>query len=229
MPSNWQSVDSNFPSFTGEESPTQQIRALHNYLFCLKQELQYSLRNLTAENWNAAALDSLTEDAKQAVAGQLASISGQVAQLKVQVDSLQGRVTDMGDLSKRMDAVEENATYLEQRMETAEGNVVALQETAADHEQRLAAQETAVEDLSGRTDAVEADMLTMDADLAALTQTVTDLNAAMQRLQETVDGVIQTPEDGSTTLGKEGGKLYLVGEIYLNGVLLEQGGTDETT
>ena len=38
----------------------------------------------------------------------------------------------------------------------------------------------------------------------------------------------QTAEDGSATLGKEGQVLRLVGQVYLNGTLLNQGGTDET-
>lgn len=225
MPSNWQSVDSNFPSFTGDESPTQQIRALHNYLYCLKEQLQYSLQNLTSENWNVAALNSLTEDAKSAFSEQLTSIVNQVAQLKIQVETLQGRVTDMGDLGARVTSVEEGITYLEQRMDAAEENVTDLQEMAADYELRIVAQETAVEDLTERTDGIEADMLTMDEELATLTQTVTELDTALENLQ----AILSRAEDGSTTLGKVDGKLYLVGEVYLNGVLLEQGGTDETT
>lgn len=186
MPSNWMSVDSNFPSFTGEESPTQQIRALHNYLFCLKEQLQYSLQNLTADNWNGSALQSLTDDARDQLSAQLATISNQVSQLKVQVETLQGRVTDVSDLSSRITDAEEKTAALETRMDTA------------------------------------------DAQIAELTETTAALDAAFTELFEIVDGVIQTAEDGSATLGKEGSKLYLVGEVYVNGVLLEQGGTDET-
>ena len=71
MPSNWLSIDSNFPSFTGEESPEQQIRALHNYLFQLREGLQYSLQNLTADNFNATALQNLSDAQKNEVTTQL--------------------------------------------------------------------------------------------------------------------------------------------------------------
>lgn len=225
MPSNWQAVDSNFPSFTGDESPTQQIRALHNYLYCLKEQLQYSLQNLTSENWNVSALNSLTEDTKNALAGQLSAISSQVSQLKVQVETLQGRVTDVGDLGGRVTALEEDETYLEQRMDAADEAITSLQNTASDHEQRITTQETAVEELTEQADRTETAVAAMDDELAALTQTVSELDAAVKSVQT----VIQSAEDGSSTIGQEGGKLYLVGEVYVNGVLLEQGGTNETT
>lgn len=189
MPSNWMSVDSNFPSFTGEESPTQQIRMLHNYLYCLKEQLFYSLQNLTADNWNASALQSLTDGAKDQLSTQIAGISSQLAQLKLQVDALQGRVTDTSDFDKRITAVEEASAYWEQRLGNAESDVIALQGDIADHEQRIFDQETAAAELSA---------------------------------------IIQTAEDGSVTLGKEGQVLRLVGQVYLNGTLLNQGGTDET-
>ena len=80
MGSNWLAVDSNFPSFTGRESPTEQIRALHNYLFCLKEQLQYSLNNLTADNWNTDALDSLTADAKEQLRIGISSMTNQLTQ-----------------------------------------------------------------------------------------------------------------------------------------------------
>lgn len=225
MPSNWQAVDSNFPSFTGKESPEQQIRALHNYLFCLKDQLKYSLNNLTSENWNADALNKLTDGAKGELAAQLASIAGQVSQLKTQVTSLQGRVTDMGDLGSRIAAAEEAITYLQPRMETAEGDIKALQETAADLEQRVSNQETTLEGLTEQADRTEATVIAMDEELAALAQTTSDLDLAVKN----ICSVLQVADDGSATLGKEGGKLYLVGEIYVNGVLLEQGGTNEAT
>lgn len=189
MPSNWLSVDSNFPSFTGEESATQQIRMLHNYLFCLKEHLQYSLQNLTADNWNASALQSLTDGAKDQLGTQLSGISSQLAQLKLQVDALQGRVTDTSDFDKRITAVEEASVYWEQRLGNAESDVIALQVDVAGHEQRISDLEKAIEELSA---------------------------------------VIQTAEDGSVTIGTEGQVLHLVGEVYLNGTLLNQGGTDET-
>lgn len=225
MPSSWQAVDSNFPSFTGDESPEQQIRALHNYLFCLKEQLQYSLQNLTSENWNVSALNDLTEDAKNAFSGQLSSIANQVAQLKVQVETLQGRVVDVGNLGARVTTVEESVAYLELRMDTAEDMITELQNTESDHDQRIAAQEVAAEDLSERVNGVEATVFAIDDELGALVQTVLDLDASVK----SICSVIQADTDGNATLGKEGSKLYLVGEIYVNGVLLEQGGANEIT
>ena len=180
MPSNWLSVDNNFPSFTGKENPVEQIRALHNYLFCLKDELKYTLQNLTADNWNEAALASLTDGAKDALAKQLSSMGNQVSELKQSVEMLNAKVNDLVGLVARVSS-----------LETKDAEIL----------ERLAIEEAATAEFA----------------------------EAITELQTTVADVIQKAEDGSYTLGKTDGKLHLVGEIYLNGVLLSQGGTDETT
>lgn len=53
MSNNLQALDE-FPTFTGEESPQEQIRQLQNYLFIVKEQLQYAMRNIGIDNLNAA-------------------------------------------------------------------------------------------------------------------------------------------------------------------------------
>ena len=247
MPSNWLSIDSNFPSFTGEESPEQQIRALHNYLFQLREGLQYSLQNLTADNFNTAALQNLTDAQKNEVTTQLEKVYTQLNQMAAEIDRLSGRVSGTENLSGRMTTAEGEITALKGRVKLTEGNI----EDLAD---RATTAETDIDDLRDRMKTAEADIGSLKGwatitegnveDLASRVkqleddQTLDDLQEAVTGeggLQEQMDaakkglekisGAVQVADDGSVTVGSEGKPLRLVGQVYINGMLYEQGGT----
>lgn len=61
MSSNLQALD-DFPSFTGEESPQEQIRQLQNYLFVVAEQLKYTMRNLGVDNLNPKQWDAMKEE-----------------------------------------------------------------------------------------------------------------------------------------------------------------------
>lgn len=247
MPSNWLSIDSNFPSFTGEESPEQQIRALHNYLFQLREGLQYSLQNLTADNFNATALQNLSDAQKNEVTTQLQKVYTLLNQMAAEIDSLSGRVSGTENLSGRMTTAEGEITALKGRTKLTEENI----EDLAD---RTTAAETDIDDLQDRAKTAESDIGSLKGratitegnveDLAGRVkqleddQTLDDLQEAVTGeggLQEQMDttkqelekisGAVRVADDGSVTVGSEGKPLRLVGQVYINGVLYEQGGT----
>lgn len=247
MPSNWLSFDSNFPSFTGEETPEQQIRALHNYLFQLREGLQYSLQNLTADNFNTAALQNMTDAQKNEVTIQLEKVYSQLNQMTTEIDRLSGRVSGTENLSGRMTTAEGEITALKGRTTLTEENI----EDLAD---RTTAAETDIDDLQGRMDTVESDIgslkgratiiegnvenlagrvkqLEDDQTLDDLQEAVTgegglqDQVAAAKQELEKISGAVQVAEGDSVTVGSEGKPLHLVGQVYINGALYEQGDT----
>lgn len=205
MPSNWLSMDDNFPTFTGEESPKQQIEALHNYLYQMREGLQYSLRNLTSENFNAVALQNMTEEQKQAVSKDLQKLIAQVNQFSSELRSLSARVSGVEDVAGRVTKVEEELSYLQTDVAGNKTAIKGLQE-----------------DVAG--------VLEKQEELDALQETVngeTGILAQLEQIQQTVEeiaGAVQIAEDGSATIGAEEKILNLVGTIYINGVLYEQGG-----
>lgn len=95
MPSNLLPIDTNFPTFTGEETEEEQIQQLVNYLYQLRESLQYSLQNLSKENFNAAALDNLTKEASQAVAEELQKVMNALSQLNAEISGMQGKLGGM--------------------------------------------------------------------------------------------------------------------------------------
>lgn len=139
MPSNLLLIDAGFPTFTGEESPKQQIRALHDYMFQLREGLEYSLRNLTKENFNAAALESMTSEQQSAVTEELKKVYALLNQMSAQIQALQGKVTNAEGLNSRVEELEEET-------EALGGWVVAVERTAEEAEQTAAeAKQTATE------------------------------------------------------------------------------------
>lgn len=49
MARSWQAFDISFPSFSGKETEKQKVEKLHNYLFQLKQGLQFVLQSMDTE------------------------------------------------------------------------------------------------------------------------------------------------------------------------------------
>lgn len=220
MPSNWLSIDSNFPSFTGEESPEQQIRALHNYLFQLREGLQYSLQNLTADNFNTAALQNLTDAQKNEVTAQLEKVYTQLNQMAAEIDRLSGRVSGTENLSGRMTTAEGEITALKGRTKLTEENIEDLADRTTAAEGGIDDLQEAVTGEGGLQERVAdlEDAVTGEGGLQE------QMDATEQELEK-ISGAVQVADDGSITVGSEGKPLRLVGQIYINGVLYEQGGT----
>ena len=134
MPSNWWAIDTNFPSFTGEETPTQQIQALHDYLYQLRQSLQYSMQNLSAENFNETALRNLTDAQKNEMeklladvrtelnrlSGSVGSFSSRLSTAEKEITTLKKKDTDIRDLEEWTGAAEQQLQELQTKLEGLE-------------------------------------------------------------------------------------------------------------
>lgn len=219
MPNNFLAIDTNFPTFTGEEPVEEQVRGLTNYLYQLRESLQYSLQNLSTDNFNAAALDSLSEEAKGEIGKQLQKIDGELNLLQQEVNALKGRVSGVDELKGRMDSVEGNITDLKARMDAAESDVEALgawsteqEKLTGEHGQRLQNAEEELADLKSEAE-------NTGQRVSALGELVESMDTDVAELQSAV----QVAGDGSATVGAQGKELHLVGTIYINGVLFEGG------
>lgn len=110
MSSNLQALDE-FPTFTGEESPQEQIRQLQNYLYIVVEQLKYSLRNLGIENLNQGQWDSMkTETLKGLVAdmitaGILKSKDGKTFYLDLDNGVLKMQVTELSVMGKTVQEI----------------------------------------------------------------------------------------------------------------------------
>ena len=107
MPNNWQMVDSNFPTITGDEPVKEQIGKIIDYLQILTEQLQYQLQNLDSSNWNASALTQLEDSAVE-------RISATLTELNSKLDAVAGRISSAEGIVGRMKTVEDSISALQQ-------------------------------------------------------------------------------------------------------------------
>ena len=182
--------------------------------------LQYSLQNLTADNFNAAALQNLSDAQKNEVANQLQKVYTLLNQMSTEIDSLSGRVSGTENLSGRVTTAESKIDDLEEWTDAAERQIGDLQ-------RRVDTAEEATGDLAGRVKQLEDDQTLEQLQEAVMGEggLQEQVRTAQQDLRQ-ISGIVQVAEDGSIIVGAEGKTMNLVGQIYINGVLIEQGGTE---
>ncbi|NLB82001.1 MAG: hypothetical protein GX800_10435, partial [Clostridiaceae bacterium] len=67
MPSGISNIDLRFPNFTGQETNDQKLRMILDYLYMLREYLQYLLHNLSPDNFNQTALDGFIDEIRAGV------------------------------------------------------------------------------------------------------------------------------------------------------------------
>lgn len=233
MPSNFMSLD-DFPTFTGQESPKEQIQALHNYLFVMREQLVYMLQNLSIDNWNASALQTLTEGTQAEFVKTLQTVSGQLSQLKSQVDSLSGRVSGTESLSGRILSLEENMGVVTVWAAEHEAGTADLPKRMTDAETAIAQLQAANEETDGAVETLAAQVEQNQIGLGeldgqingetGLTAEIAALSTVLSGLRVSLDALAQAVQtsDTAVTVGRDGKELRLVGTVYINGVLYEQ-------
>ena len=200
MPQKWQQVDTDFPTFTGNESVNDKVDRIIDYLRILIEELQYQLQNLDASNWNANAWNDLTASTEAAVTDKVRALENSITALKIQINALSGRISQednrvteaekaIGELERRADEQAEQTDQLVEHVGNAQADIDELQ-------QRL--------DEEG------------------------GIEERLFILEDTASLIGRDAED-NPVIGSEGAVLNLVGKIYINGVLFEGGVNDEAT
>lgn len=222
MPSNWLSIDSGFPTFTGTETPQQQIRALHNYLFQLREGLQYSLQNLTTDNFNATALQNMTDEQKSELSEALGTVYDALNEMSANLKKLSSRVTELQSLSGNLTDAEKEIEALKERAEQIEQNATELGKSIREANQEIealkATEETANQNMAELANQMRAMQETQDGQLETL--------ETMQQELNKISTVLKIDNDGGVTLGTAEKPLRLVGELYINETRYEQGGTE---
>lgn len=141
MPASIPTLDDQFPTFRGDESPRDMFMDIVNNLYVLKESLDYTLANLSVDNWNQTALNEMAADTRspmeekmEKLLKQLQNVAATVAQHSISVNDL---TRDMGNTKDRTTALEgrikdldyllEQIVELGTRLEKLE-NVIQLEE-----------------------------------------------------------------------------------------------------
>ena len=127
MPSNWLYIDSNFPTFTGEENLKEQVTTIQNYMYMLVEQLRYTLHNLDLSNMNEAAVDDWENAITEPIYIHLEDSDERITQLAITAAGLSAR---MEDAEGNITTLQATATGLAAQITDAEGDIAALQVTA---------------------------------------------------------------------------------------------------
>lgn len=112
MPSSIPSLDDMFPTLRGDESPREMFTAIVNFLYVMKESLDYTLANLSVENWNATALDELAAETRSPMEEQLEKLQ---RQLQTVAASVAEQKNSVNDLTRELGGTKDRVTELEDR------------------------------------------------------------------------------------------------------------------
>ena len=147
MPSNWLYIDSNFPTFTGEENLKEQVTTIQNYMYMLVEQLRYTLHNLDLSNMNEAAVDDWENAITEPIYIHLEDSDERITQLAITAAGLSAR---MEDAEGNITTLQATATGLAAQITDAEGDIAALQVTADGLSSTVANQAGQISSLSRR-------------------------------------------------------------------------------
>lgn len=207
MPGNILSADTQFPNFTGQESPAEQIRTIRNYLYMLLEQLRYTLNNLDAGNFNTEGLKEIEDAISQPILKQLSDTDGNLAELQVTAAGLASRVSsNEGDISQ----LEQTAQGLSSRVGDAEGNISSLQQTANGLSSRVTSAEGNISSLQQTANGLSSRVSNAEGSISSLNQTASGLETRVANAEGAVSTVSQKVNGVTVTTGY--GQTFLAGD-----------------
>lgn len=207
MPGNILSADTQFPNFTGQESPAEQIRTIRNYLYMLLEQLRYTLNNLDAGNFNTEGLKEIQDAISQPILKQLSDTDGNLAELQVTAAGLASRVSsNEGDISQ----LEQTAQGLSSRVGDAEGNISSLQQTANSLSSRVTSAEGNISTLQQTANGLSSRVSNAEGSISSLSQTASGLETRVANAEGAVSTVSQKVNGVTVTTGY--GQTFLAGD-----------------
>ena len=207
MPGNILSADTQFPNFTGQENPAEQIRTIRNYLYMLLEQLRYTLNNLDAGNFNTEGLKEIQDAISQPILKQLSDTDGNLAELQVTAAGLASRVSsNEGDISQ----LEQTAQGLSSRVGDAEGNISSLQQTANGLSSRVASAEGNISTLQQTANGLSSRVSNAEGSISSLSQTASGLETRVANAEGAVSTVSQKVNGVTVTTGY--GQTFLAGD-----------------
>ena len=207
MPGNILSADTQFPNFTGQENPAEQIMTIRNYLYMLLEQLRYTLNNLDAGNFNTEGLKEIQDAISQPILKQLSDTDGNLAELQVTAAGLASRVSsNEGDISQ----LEQTAQGLSSRVGDAEGNISSLQQTANGLSSRVSSAEGNISSLQQTANGLSSRVSNAEGSISSLSQTASGLETRVANAEGAVSTVSQKVNGVTVTTGY--GQTFLAGD-----------------
>lgn len=229
MPSNWLYIDTNFPTFTGEEETEEKVSSIQNYLFMLVEQLRYSLRNLDLKNMNPAAVERFTGTITEPIYGRIEDAEGNITQLGITAKGLAAKISDaegninslqvtatklasqISDANGNISRLQQTATKLESQIRDANGDISQLQQTASSIMSTVSNQAGQISQLWQTASGIQSTVTNQAGQISVLQQradgfqmVVADQNANISAIQQSVDSISFNVNGSSLELTKAG-------------------------
>lgn len=121
MPGTLFDTDTSFPRFTGNETDSEKIQKLQDYLYQLTENFRYLMSNLGIENFNATELEELGTTIRKPVVIDIEKQAEETKQIKIAIgDDNGGLISEVKNLK---DGVQQNKTQIQQTSKTITAKV----------------------------------------------------------------------------------------------------------
>ena len=214
MPGKWLYIDTNFPTFTGEESTKEQIDEMVNYLFILVEQLKYSLNNLDTGNFNSKALSDWAESSTSDIVEQLVATATQINQVNQSLSRLSSRVSSLEGLAERMSDAEEEINVVKQTVLEHTKNIEDLSKKDTEQDKKLEALELRQ---AGTAEDISALRYSLNEQIALAEANSKDIQTIIEEIRQ-LKISISVAENGDAVFGKDGQRTDIQGTVYINGL-----------
>lgn len=197
MPSNWLYIDTNFPTFTGEESPNEKITTIQNYMYMLVEQLRYTLHNLDLSNMNQTAVQKYETSITEPIYARIEDDEENTAQLALTAAALGLRLTDA---EKNITSLTATAEGLSLQISDAEDDILQLGITADRLSSQIAAADGRISSLQQTVDGFA---LSASNGSSSSRLYLTSNGVAISSARITFTGMVtfqDLSEDGATTI-----------------------------
>lgn len=203
MPANLLATDMLFPETPDKGKEREAIQNILDYLYMLKEQLNYSMYNIGVQNFNAAELSNLSstiiEPVQVDVSGILISQSSLDGRVKRNEESIltlsQGfnemyaNVQNIDGKTKTLIATTDSLTS---SLADAEGNISTLQQTNKSLTSRISTAEGNVSTLQQTAKTLTSQMTTANGNISTLQQTATSLTSQISSAKGDISTLQQT-------------------------------------
>lgn len=208
MPSNWLYIDTNFPTFTGEEDTEEKVSSIQNYLFMLVEQLRYSLHNLDLGNMNPAAVERFTGTITEPIFGRIEDAEGNITQLGITAKGLAAKISDAeGNIT----SLQATAKMLASQISDANGNISQLQQTATSIMSTVSNQAGQISQLWQTATGIQSTVTNQAGQISVLQQRadgfqaiVADQDENISEIRQSVDSISFNVNGSSLEITKDG-------------------------
>lgn len=119
-------TDAMFPDYRPGMDTDAYLKENNNYLFLLKESLNYTLHNLGVANFNARQLQTISDIITKPIMVALVGEDGQLTSIQADLDGIK---TTVGTVKGNVSTIQQKVTGLTSRVSSVEGKYTSLSQT----------------------------------------------------------------------------------------------------